>query len=219
MKKNGKYFLFAGSILAMFVFWTVAVRMIDVQPIGPRGSEVGFAVLNGAVHRFTGVHMSLYVITDWMGFVPLGVAMGFAVTGLIQWIRRRKLRNVDKSLFVLGGFYIAVIAAYLFFEEFVINYRPILIDGYLEASYPSSTTLLAASVLPVAVMQFNARIKHRVFRRWVVLLTAATAVFMVVARFVSGVHWFSDIVGGILLSAGLVMLYYAVLKQITKKHL
>ena len=106
-----------------------------------------------------------------------------------------------------------VLAAYLFFEIVVINYRPTLIDGYLEASYPSSTTMLGMCVMPTAMMQLRTRIKNRVFRRCVMVLIAVFMAFMVIGRLISGVHWFTDIVGGALLSAGLVMIYYSVSKK------
>ena len=211
-KTRNKLWL-AIALLCAFVLWTVAVRVIDVQTIGPRGSAVGFATMNGFVHSLTGVHMTLYVITDWLGLVPISFALGFAILGLVQWIGRRGLRYVDFSLFALGGFYLLVMAAYILFEEVVINYRPVLIQGYLEASYPSSTTLLVLCVMPAAILQFNTRINNRSFRQILNLTLAAFTAFMVIGRLVSGVHWFSDIVGGVLLSAGLVLLYDALSRK------
>lgn len=209
MKQKQKHLCIAAGLLAAFVLWTLAVRTVDVQPIGPNGSAVGFAALNGFVHRLTGVHMALYTITDWLGLVPVAFAMGFAVLGLAQWIRRKHILKVDADLRILGLFYIAATAAYLFFEEYIINYRPVLINGILEASYPSSTTLLVLCVMPAAMMQLNRRIRNPHLRRSVLALIAAFTAFMVIARLVSGVHWLSDIIGGLLLSAGLVMLYSA----------
>ena len=142
--------------------------------------------------------------------MPIGVAMGFALLGLIQWIKRKHLRQVDFSILVLGGFYLLVMAAYVLFEVFVINYRPVLIGGYLEASYPSSTTMLVLCVMPTAIMQLNARIKNQTLKRWVGFGITAFILFMVIGRLLSGVHWFTDIIGGALLSAGLVMLYYSI---------
>lgn len=200
----------AAILLATFALWTLAVCLVDVQVIGPRDSAVGFAALNGFFHRLTGVHMTLYIITDWLGLVPVAFGFGFAILGLVQWIQRKYIWKVDRSILVLGGFYIVTLAAYLFFEEFVINYRPVLIQGFLEASYPSSTTLLVLCVMPTAVMQLRQRIKNRPFRRAVSATITAFTVFMVVGRLVSGVHWLTDIVGGTLLSAGLVKLYEAI---------
>ena len=100
------------------------------------GSRVGFAAINGAFHALTGVHWALYTLTDWLGLVPIGIALGFAVLGLVQLIRRKSLLKVDRDILILGGFYIVVLAAYLLFETVVINFRPVLIDGKLEASYP-----------------------------------------------------------------------------------
>ena len=199
----------AAGLLAVFVLWTAAVCLVDVREIGPQESAVGFAVVNKAFHELTGVHMSLYVITDWLGLVPIGVAAGFAVLGLAQWIKRKHLLQVDRSILQLGGFYLAVIAVYLFFEAVVINRRPVLIDGFLEASYPSSTTMLVLCVMPTAMMQLNARIRIHVLRHCVMWTMGAFAAFMVVGRLLSGVHWLTDIVGGLLVSAGLVMLYHA----------
>ena len=211
MKRTGKKRIFVGAgFLAAFVLWTVLVSLVDIRAIGPNGSSVGFAALNGYVHERIGVNIPLYTITDWLGFVPIGVAFGFAILGLVQWIKRKSLLKVDRSLLALGGFYVVVLAAYIFFEIVVINYRPVLLGGYLEASYPSSTTMLVMCVMPTAMMQLHERIKNDVFRRCVMISIAVFIVFMVIGRLVSGVHWLSDIIGGALISAGLVMIYASV---------
>lgn len=197
-------------MLAAFALWTVAISFVDVQAVGPLESTVGFAALNRFVHNLTGVHMSLYTVTDWLGLVPLMFVPGFGMLGLIQWIKRKSIKKVDYNILVLGGFYLVVFAVYILFETVVINYRPVLINGVLEASYPSSTTMLVLCVMPTAVMQLNARIKNDILKRIVVWLITAFVVFMVAGRLISGVHWFTDIVGGALLSGGLVQLYRSV---------
>ena len=206
-KENKKYLIASVCFLFAFALWTLLVKTVDVRAIGPNGSCVGFAALNSAVHELFGVNMTLYTITDWLGLVPFMFVFGFAALGLCQWIKRRSLLKVDKSIFVLGGFYALVMIAFLAFEVLVINYRPVLIEGVLEASYPSSTTMLVTCVMPTAVMQLNARIKNAALRRTVAALLCAFALFMVIGRLASGVHWFSDIIGGLLLSAGLVLAY------------
>lgn len=205
-------------MLISFVLWTVLILFVDVRAIGPNGSSVGFASLNQFVHEFTGVNMSLYVITDWLGLVPIGVAFGFAVLGLVQWIKRKNLLKVDRSILTLGGFYIVVIAVYFLFEIVVINYRPTLIDGYLEVSYPSSTTMLVMCVMPTAMIQLRARIKNNKFRRCIMFMLAVFIAFMVVGRLVSGVHWITDIIGGALFSTAIVLIYYAICNIATKNR-
>ena len=210
MKRIRRRFIASICSLTAFVLWTVAICFVDVRAIGPQGSSVGFAGINGFVQNLTGVHWGLYNITDWLGLVPIFVCMGFGTLGLVQWIKRKSICKVDHDILVLGGFYIVTIAAYLFFESVVINYRPVLINGYLEASYPSSTTMLVMCVMPTAIMQLGSRIKNKVFRNIVAVTIIAFMAFMVIGRLISGVHWFTDIVGGALLSVGLVMMYYAV---------
>jgi len=196
-------------ILVCFTLWTAGVCTIDVQPIGPQQSQVGFAAFNTWVHQAIGVHMNLYVITDWLGLVPVGITLGFAILGLCQWICRRNLLRVDFDILMLGLFDLIVFSLFLFFEEVEINYRPVLIQGFLEASYPSSTTLLVLCILPTTIIQCKKRVHNHGLRMILQTLLGAFAVFMVAGRLISGVHWCSDIVGGILCSAGLVYLYSA----------
>ena len=206
-KESRKNICTALGLLAAFVLWTAAIRTVDVQAIGPRESTVGFAALNRFVHDLTGVHMALYTLTDWLGLIPLGFAAGFAVLGLIQWIRRKHILKVDYSILVLGGFYMAVLLVYILFEVFAVNYRPVLINGHLEASYPSSTTVLSMCVMSTAMTQLRSRIRNDSVKRCVTSVLSVFIAFMVIGRLVSGVHWFTDIVGGVLLSTGLVWLY------------
>lgn len=205
--KNKKYLYAAVFFFAAFVFWTFAVSSFDVAAIGPLGSEVGFSSLNGFFHKLTGVHFVLYYITDWLSIVPLCFCTGFAVLGLWQWIKRKSILKVDRSILILGVFYAVVFAFYLFFEVFVINFRPVLIDGILEASYPSSTTMLVLCIMPTAAMQLRSRMKNPVLSRFVSAGIYIFTVLMVFSRLLSGVHWLTDIIGGAFLSIGLVLFY------------
>lgn len=197
----------AAGFLVAFLTWTWLLGFVDVMAIGPRGSAVGFATLNGFVHNALGVNMTLYHITDWLGLVPIAVAFGFAVFGLIQWIKRKSLLKVDRDILILGGFYLLVMAVYVIFEFVVINRRPVLIEGYLEVSYPSSTTMLVTTVMPAALIELRSRIKSRVILRTASAIIVVFTVFMVVGRLLSGVHWASDIIGGLLISASLIEAY------------
>ena len=202
-----KSFLTGGILLLGFALWTILIQTVDVQPVGVNGTSVGFAAVNTWFHRMTGVHMGIYTITDWLGLVPIAICMGFGILGLMQWIRRRSVVQVDKDILLLGGYYILVIIGYLIFEMIPINYRPILIDGAMEASYPSSTTLLVLSVMPTLLFQVNRRAKNPTARRITAAFVVLFSVFMVIGRLIAGVHWLTDIVGSVLLSAGLYILY------------
>ena len=205
--KEKRNLLAGAGLIGAFALWTVLIQCVDVQAVGQNGTKIGFADFNVLFHRLTGVHMTLYTITDWLGRVPIFICLCFGVLGLVQLIKRRSLLSVDPDILLLGIYYVLVIACYLIFEMIPINYRPVLIEGRLEASYPSSTTLLVLSVMPTLMFQANRRVSNAMIRKAVAVFVIAFSAFMVIGRLISGVHWVTDIIGSVLLSAGLYMLY------------
>ena len=211
MKKNAKRLFLTGSMfLVAFVVWTLLIQSVDVQPIGQNGTKIGFATFNTWFHHLTGVHMAIYTITDWLGLVPIFICMIFGGVGFVQLIKRRSLFKVDFDIIFLGIYYVIVIFGYLIFEMIPINYRPILIEGFMEASYPSSTTLLVLSVMPTFIFQVKRRVKNTIAIKVMSIIAMLFSMFMVIGRWICGVHWFTDIIGSILLSAGLFYSYRAV---------
>ena len=208
MQEKGKKGLVAGICLVLlFVLWTVLVLKVDVRPAGEAGTEVGFAAVNTRFHEMTGVNMKLYDITEWLGYIPFLICAGFGLLGLMQLVRGKSLKKVDADIILLGVYYIAVICCYFLFEKLHINDRPVLMDGKAEASYPSSHTLLAVSVMPTLIFQVNRRCGSAALRKAVFAGSALFAAFLVIARLVCGVHWLTDIIGGVLLGAGLYLVY------------
>lgn len=193
--------------MVLFILWTVAVCFVDIGAVGPENSAVGFSVWNTLFHNFTGVNMWLYTVIDWLSIIPLLIVAGFALLGLLQLIKRKKLSDVDNDILILGIFYIMVFSVFIFFEIFPVNYRPVLIEGILEASYPSSTTMLVLCVMPTAYIQFNKRIGSIRLRKYLSLCIKIFTLFMVICRILSGVHWITDIIGACLASCGLVNMY------------
>ena len=185
------------------------ISTVDLQGIGPEGTAVGLASLNGAVRDIIGLSIPLYEATDILGLIPIAVAAGFGLLGLYLLIRRKSLGRVDKSLLALGVLYITVIAVYAFFEIVPINYRPYSVEGCLEASYPSSTTLLTVTVMPTAASQLSARLARGKPRSVALILLGVITAIILIGRILSGVHWITDIIGGALAGVGLDLLYGA----------
>ncbi len=194
-------------LFAAFIGLIALLKTVDVQGIGPNGSKIGLASINGAFHDLTGVRSGLYDLTDLLGkaaFLPVAL---FALLGFSQLLSRRSFEKVDLDLYFLAVFYVLVGLAYLFFEVCIINYRPVLMDGELEASFPSSHTMLAICVMGSAILQFRRRIGNRGLRTAVVLICALVLLVLVAGRLFSGVHWLTDIIGGVLLGTSLLMVY------------
>lgn len=195
-------------LFVAFVLFTVLVGLVDVRPIGPEDSSVGFAALNLFVFRLVGVHLVWYHVTDWLGVAAILVALAFAVTGLYRLVKRKSLRKVDRPILALGGCYLLVIACYAFFEQVVINCRPVILGQGVEASYPSSHTMIVVCIMATAAIAVRELYPNKgKLCRGVEVLSALIMAVTVAGRLISGVHWFTDIVGGLLLSAALVELY------------
>lgn len=217
MEKRTKKFVCASALAVLTIVFTIFVKLVDVQAIGPENSAVGFATLNSFVSSVIGSNMKWYRITEMLGLIPIVVVLLYAIVGVVQLVKRKSLAKVDKEIINLGIFYVIVAAIYLFFEKCIINYRPILIDGVLEASYPSSHTMLAIFVCVSAIIVNRSLIKNSNLRKILDVFLSIIGVAIVFGRVISGVHWCTDIVAGALFSITLVEFFEAVcMKKETK---
>ncbi len=198
--RMGRIIESALALFMCFVAFTLLVRFVDARPIGPNGSVVGFAAVNAAVRDFFGTSDTWYTITECIGYVAIAVAAAFACMGAVQAIGGRFLSKVDPKIYALGVVYVLVIVFYVFFELVVVNYRPILVDGVLEASYPSSHSMLALTIFGTTAVMASYYIKSKKAQNAVSFLCGFLASVMVIGRLASGVHWLTDIVGGVILS-------------------
>lgn len=204
------------TMIILAVIYTILVKIIDVAPIGPNNSEVGFSKINGFFHNLLGSNMTIYKITEILGIIPLLMAGIYAIIGSVELIKRKSLTKVDYEIYALAGLYVVVLGLYVFFEKCIINYRPILIDGVLEASYPSSHTLMALCICGSSII-VNKRIFHKKIFNLENKLSIFLMITIILGRFISGVHWFSDIIGAIFISLALLSSFYTAISSFTHK--
>ena len=201
------------------LLYTILVAIVDKNPIGPNNSYVGFSTINGFFKELIGENGTFYTITKYTGILIILVALGYLIYAAIEWLKRKSFKKIDIELIVFGIFCIAVAIIYTFFELIKINYRPILIDGKLEPSYPSSHTLLAVFICIASTFINNKIISNKNTRTICNTFVLCIGAITIIGRIASGVHWITDIVGGILISTSLVIGYALVLEIIkTRKQ-
>ena len=217
MEKRKSSLLTAILLAIITVIYTVLVCVTDRKPIGPDGTVVGFAAMNGRFSAAVGVNLMWDSITDVMMALAILTAASFAVIGLIQLVRRKKLSKVDTPVIGLAAVYVVVGILYFAFDKIAINYRPFILPGESapEPSFPSSHVMVVCTIMCTAIVAWaklteDNRVLYNVLR-----IAAAIIVLITVGgRIAAGVHWLTDIIAGVLYAATLTAIYVAVLDRI-----
>lgn len=207
--KEKKCWTAALVLFALFITFTVLLHLVDVQAVGPLGSSVGFGTVNRKFSSAIGINEDFYFVSEIFGYVALLVVAAEAVRGLIQWIKGKSLFMVQTQLFLFGLFLVVLLIFYALFEFIPVNFRPVLEDGELASSYPSSHTMLAVFVYASSIVELSYSLKNRKLKTAVTIIFSILGVLTIVTRILSGYHWISDIVGAVLLSTSLFLLYDA----------
>ena len=218
MENNRKNMLVTALLFVCFILFTVAVCKVDVAAIGPQGSSVGFSKLNGALAKVLPYNKLWYSVSKYLGYFAILVCVFFAAMGVLEFVGKKSLKKVDPKLILLGVFYVAVVAFYVLFNKVVVNYRPVLEDGALESSFPSSHTMLAVCVFISAAIELSFGKGGAAFKKAVNVVMVVLSAVMVITRTLSGVHWLTDIIGGIILSAALLSMYNAAVQYVSSQQ-
>lgn len=212
MNKRKRKYLISATLIILSILFTILVKVVDVKQIGVNGTNIGFATINKFVLDTIGINMTWYHITYYLGIIPIFIAIIYALIGFVQLIKRKSLYKVDKEIIILGIYYIIVILTYIFFEKIIINYRPVLINGSLEASYPSSHTLITICLCGSFII-VNKKIFNNNLTKPINYLSLIIIAITVIGRLISGVHWLTDIIGGIIIATTLLMILYLLIYE------
>lgn len=211
-----KKLVVAGVSGALFLLLIVLLKTVNVENCGPENTAIGFAAINTGINEFFGENLIWYKITEVFGVLALLVAAFFAFIGAAQLVLRKSLAKVDKEIIAVGGLYAIVIVLYVFFEKVIINYRPMIMDAAEgpEASFPSSHTMLICVIMGSTIIMVKEYVEKISILRGIQIGCAVIMITTVIGRLVCGVHWFTDILGGVLISVALVFLFWACLDMI-----
>lgn len=215
--RTKRLFAIGIALLILFAVFTLLAFTVDVKDVGISGTRLGFSGINRAVFGALGQSEAWLTVTDVLGIIVLLPVAAAGVTGLLQLIKRKSIKRVDAPILALGALYAADVFFYVLFELVIINYAPILKDGEIAASYPSSHTLLAVTVMVSAAAVLSLYLKRRALKITAYAVTGAIAAETVIGRLLSGVHWLTDIFASLLLSSALLVLFYGLLSFSAKK--
>ena len=220
MKK--KSYILSLFLLVLAITFTILVAKVDVKPVGPINpetgvtSEVGFATINSAIAKRFEYNSVCYNISKYVGFLAFAFIAFYGIIGLIELIKKKSFKDINKVLYALVVFYVCIAIIYALFEVLTINYRPILMDNELEASYPSSHTLLAICVCGSSLIVSHHLIKKEKLKIILNVVATIMMILIIVTRFLSGVHWFTDIIGAIIISAFMLQSFSNTINCLTK---
>ena len=205
-----KRLLITGTLLLiMSIVFTILITKVDISNIGPENSAVGFASIN---YKLTfNYNEKIYKISEYLGYVALLIPVVYAGFGFIQLIKNKSFKKINRELYILAGFYAVILLTYVLFEKLTLNYRPVILDEGLEASFPSSHTLMSLCFSISAIIANKSMFKDKF--KLVNILLLILGVSIVLTRYISGVHWFTDIVGSVLISSTYITYFKALIKK------
>jgi undecaprenyl-diphosphatase len=197
-------------VFLCMIFW---VKFLDVAAIGPENTSIGFSTINWWLHNLTGVNMTWYKVSNITGYLAIAFALAVWIIAIIQLIKRKSFAKIDKEIAWASILYIVLALVYFFFKVVVINYRPIIMPGdlHVEGSFPSSHTLFAWTIYTSLIFLIKKYVTKKNLKVILEILVWLIIAVTLVGRILSGAHWGTDILGGILIGNALVIGYSAIL--------
>ena len=190
MKKNLLNILLFTSF-SLFVLLLILILVVDVTTI-PFNGKIGLTSLNKI----------FYYVLDFDTRLMIDSISDFLLDSL----------KGQGILLLLGCFIvIAGIIWVLFDNIIVINYRPFNYEGKLEGSFPSTHVMLVTFVYLASLKFFNFDNKPKSFKYILYGFSIFVIIFTGACRILSLMHWFTDVLGGVLIG---LTLYFGYLKSI-----
>ena len=217
MSKSKKLFLTTTILAVLSTLFTIIIAFVDKGNIGPNASDVGLSHFNKFFKNLIGQNELFYTISKVFGLLIFGIVLAYFIVAIIQIIKRKSIRKVDKKIWILGIFYIILALIYFAFELLKINYRPVLVDGKLEPSYPSSHTLFAVFICVTAFYTNNKLITNKKIKLISNTIVSLVGIITIIGRVLSGVHWITDVMGGLLISTTLALAYITLITYLSEK--
>ena len=155
--------------------------------------------------------MQWNTVSDIILATSLATFAIFAILGFCQWIKRKSLKKVDKELLWAILPFILMVATYIVFDKFIIlNTRP---NGSSEPSFPSTHTMVVATIFLITAIILPKYIKSRAARIVLDLMMLAFVVLVSIGRVLANMHWISDVVGGLVFAAIFATIYYLIIRR------
>ena len=216
--KKHAYLIVSAILLTMFIVFTVLVKTVDVEYIYS-GTYLGFHALNFKVCSWVvqfGKYDQFKTISDVLLYLAIGYSAVLGVCGIIQLIKTKSFKKVNKDFYILLGGYVSIVIIYLIFEIAKVNYSPDSTLEELKASYPSSHVFIGCSLYLLntftAVKLLNPEKKWTVYLIYV--STALMCVLSVFSRLLTIKHWLTDIIASVILVASVCTLYLYAYKRL-----
>lgn len=216
MKK--RYLIISCASLLLFLLFLIMLYTVDVKNIGAGVTKVGLCFINN--HSFMASNASMWdKISDVCMYLGIGVIGALFILGVVQLIQRKNILKVDKEILVFGCLVVLMIIIWLFFDKvLIVNNRPILVDGKVECSFPSTHIMITSFALLSGSYYLFKKInkKHLTIIMYVASAIIVTICFL--GRVLSGMHFLTDAVCGLLMGLFLFFSLLAILQFIIKDH-
>lgn len=211
MPKKKTCITMACLFMGLYIVLLVMLYSVDVTFEGVNGSRIGLSGINIPIRDAIGTNMIFYNISKYVGALGIALVGVLAVWFLVRIIREKSLKALTRKEYELGVLYLLTCVLYVVFSKIVINYRPIIKwdEEGPESSFPSTHAMIAVVIFGSFCCIAGNYIKNEKLCKLIRILCVILAVLVIVGRMLSGVHWFTDIVGGVLVALSLVFAYLA----------
>lgn len=178
----------------ILLIFTILVSFVDVKIYNVTNTEIGLYSLN-KIFLVNSINSNyINIISNGIFLICLLVIILMLLLITFEYFKTKKI-NKNNLNFIIH-FLIMVLIWIIFDKILIINYRPILINGNIEGSYPSTHVMVSTFVLLFLSDKLKKIFKNdKIFY----IISIGLIIIQSISRILLTMHWFTDIIGGLLI--------------------